>query len=181
MCPSPLSMCYRCLTQSELPNLCPSPCSPTAPRRKQSQSCCILSTRTLIWGQESSSGNFLHVLSSYRTRGLVFCCECDISDDLCCCWIRFNGSWHPKQRQRSIMDGPGNIWMSLRFFSSRLWYICVPTFKVSSPLYLFQGTEPEEANLPADSLLRPLWPIRVHLGDAQKAHPLNSSLAFLID
>lgn len=42
--------------------------------------------------------------------------------------------------------------------------------KTNSPL---QGAEPEEANLPADSLLRPLRSARIHLGSAQKAHPLN--------
>lgn len=37
-----------------------------------------------------------------------------------------------------------------------------------------QGAEPEEADLPADSLLRPLRPTRVYLGDSQKACLLNT-------
>lgn len=51
-----LSMCHRCLMLSEWPNLCPSPCSPTVPLRKQRQSFSRSSTRTLICGQESLSG-----------------------------------------------------------------------------------------------------------------------------
>lgn len=51
-----LFTCYRCLMLLEWPSLCPSPCSPTVPPRKQSQSCSRLSTRTLICGQESLSG-----------------------------------------------------------------------------------------------------------------------------
>lgn len=51
-----LSLLRRFLMPSVWPSLCPSPCSPTVPPRKQSQSCCRLSTRTLICGQESLSG-----------------------------------------------------------------------------------------------------------------------------
>lgn len=47
-----------------------------------------------------------------------------------------------------------------------LYVICFP-----------QGTEPEEAYLPTNSLLRPLWPWRVHLGSAQGAQLLNTSSA----
>lgn len=49
-------MCYRCLMPSGWPILCPSPCSPMVPPRKQRQSCSTLSTRTLICGQASLSG-----------------------------------------------------------------------------------------------------------------------------
>lgn len=55
-------------------------------------------------------------------------------------------------------------------------YLCFlsgPTTEGTFLLSLLQGTEPEEANLPANSLLRPLWSARIHLGRAQKAHPIN--------
>lgn len=53
--------------------------------------------------------------------------------------------------------------------------MCLPTSHAAFLLFLFpQGTEPEEADLPADSLLRPLWPTRVYLGAAQKACLLNT-------
>lgn len=51
--------------------------------------------------------------------------------------------------------------------------LSVPTTDGAFLLSPLQGTEPEEANLPANSLLRPLWSGRIHLGNAQKARRLN--------
>lgn len=57
-CADEYSLCYcRCLTLLECPSLCPSHCSPTVLQRKLSQSCCRLSTGTLIYDQEWLSGN----------------------------------------------------------------------------------------------------------------------------
>lgn len=50
------------------------------------------------------------------------------------------------------------------------------TSDVAFLLFPPQGAEPEEADLPADSHLRPLWPTRVSLGGAQKACLLNTHL-----
>lgn len=44
-------------------------------------------------------------------------------------------------------------------------------------LFPLKGTESEEAHLPADSCIRPLWPGGVFMGGAQKARLLTSSPA----
>ena len=64
-----------------------------------------------------------------------------------------------------------------QYFISLMCLQSVLPSNVAFPLYPPQGTEPEEADLPADSLLWPLWPIRIYLGAAQKALLLNTSPA----
>lgn len=65
------------------------------------------------------------------------------------------------------------LFMCLRSVQSAL--LTVQCYFLSS---LSQGTQPEEAHLPGNGLLRPLRPIRVCLGGAQKARPLISSPTF---
>lgn len=63
---SSMSPSHRCPMPSEWPSLSPSLCSLTVLRRKQSQSCSRLSTRTLTYGQVSLSGRHFilrHVFS----------------------------------------------------------------------------------------------------------------------
>lgn len=89
------------------------------------------------------------------------------------CWLHITQHLWPN----IVCNAPPS--MSL----SSTWYLwCVygqfPTSESAFLLYPIQGPEPEEANLPANSLLRPLWPIRVYMGGAQKACPLNTPAAW---